>query len=156
MLLLDRPGSVQTTIRMAAAWPRRGEPAFYAAALANMVFAGYFSSRLTKNIREDKGYTYSPGSSPDHRRETSTLIVAADVGTDVTAPALVEIDYELGRIAAAPVEQDELDSARRYLAGVTALSVQTQAGLAGYLDSILSGGLDFEYLRGFRSSLDRV
>jgi zinc protease len=156
VLLVNRPGSVQTTIRMAAPWPRRGEPDSYAAALANMVFGGYFSSRLTKNIREDKGYTYSPGSSADHRRETSTLIVAADVGTDVTAPALVEIRYELGRIAATTVGQDELDSARRFLAGVTALSIQTQSGLAGYLDSITAAGLDLEYVRSFRANLERV
>jgi predicted Zn-dependent peptidase len=155
-LLVDRPGSVQTNIRLAGKWVRRGTPDSYALALSHLVFGGYFSSRLVKNIREDKGYTYSPGSSVDHRRAASTFIVAAEVGTDVTGPALLEMRYELSRMVLLPVQQDELDSARRYLAGVTMLSTQTQSGLAGYLDTLTSAGLGIEYLKAFRSNLDAV
>jgi predicted Zn-dependent peptidase len=155
-LIVDRPGAVQTNIRFAGRWLRRGEPDFYALALAHIVFGGYFSSRLVKNIREDKGYTYSPGSAVDHRRLTSTFIVAADVGTEVTAPSLLEIKYELGRMSLLPVSQDELDAGRRYLAGVTMLSTQTQSGIASYIDSITSAGLGIDYLRDFRANLDRV
>ena len=156
VLIVDRPGALQTNIRLAGRWLRRGEPDFYALALAHIVFGGYFSSRLVKNIREDKGYTYSPGSAVDHRRLTSTFIVAADVGTEVTAPSLLEITYELGRMTLMPVPQDELDAGRRYLAGVTMLSTQTQSGLASYIDSITSAGLGIDYLRDFRANLERV
>jgi len=156
ILIVDRPGAVQTNIRLAGRWKRRGETDFYALALAHMVFGGYFTSRLVKNIREDKGYTYSPGSAVDHRRLTSTFIVAADVGTEVTAPALLEMQYELGRMTLLPVPQDELDAGRRYLTGVTMLSTQTQAGLASYIDSITSAGLGIDYLRDFRANLERV
>ena len=156
LLIVDRPGAVQTNIRLAGRWLRRGEPDFYALALAHIVFGGYFSSRLVKNIREDKGYTYSPGSAVDHRRLTSTFLVAADVGTDVTAPSLLEIKYELGRMTLLPVPQEELDAGRRYLAGVTMLSTQTQSGLASYIDSITSAGLGVDYLRDFRANLERV
>lgn len=155
-LLVDRPGSVQTNVRFAGKWVPRGEPNFYAMALAHTVFGGYFSSRLVKNIREDKGYTYSPGSAIDHRRAVSTFIVAADVGTEVTAPSLLEIRYELGRMAVLPVAQDELDAGRRYLAGMTMLSTQTQGGLASYIDQITAVGLGIEYLRDFRANLERV
>ena len=155
-LIVDRPGALQTNIRLAGKWLRRGQPDFYALALAHIVFGGYFSSRLVKNIREDKGYTYSPGSAVDHRRLTSTFLVAADVGTEVTAPSLLEIKYELGRMSLLPVAQDELDAGRRYLTGVTMLSTQTQSGLASYIDSITSAGLSMDYLRDFRANLEQV
>ncbi|MGZ4208811.1 MAG: M16 family metallopeptidase, partial [Actinomycetota bacterium] len=148
--------SVQTNVRFAGRWVPRGAPNFYALALAHTVFGGYFSSRLVKNIREDKGYTYSPGSAVDHRRGVSTFIVAADVGTEVTGPSLLEIHYELGRMALMPVGRDELDAGCRYLAGMTMLSTQTQAGLASYLDQITAVGLGIDYLRDFRSNLERV
>ena len=155
-LIIDRPGAVQTNIRLAGRWKPRGAPNFYELALAHIVFGGYFSSRLVKNIREDKGYTYSPGSAVDHRRLTSTFVVAADVGTEVTGPSLLEIQYELGRMTLLPVGQDELDAGRRYLAGVTMLSTQTLSGLASYLDSIMAAGLTIDYLRDFRTNLERV
>ncbi len=155
-LIVDRPGAVQTNIRVAGRWVPRGAPNFYELALAHVVFGGYFSSRLVKNIREDKGYTYSPGSAVAHRRLSSTFVVAADVGTDVTGPSLLEIQHELGRITLLPVGQDELDAGRRYLAGVTLLSTQTLSGLASYLDSITAAGLGIDYLRDFRANLQRV
>jgi predicted Zn-dependent peptidase len=156
VLIVDRPGAVQTNIRLAGRWKPRGAPGFYALAMAHIVFGGYFSSRLVKNIREDKGYTYSPGSTVDHRRLCSTFIVAADVGTEVTAPSLLEMEYELGRMTLLPVSQDELDAGRRYLAGVTMLSTQTQSGLASYIDSITAAGLTIDYLRDFRANLEQV
>lgn len=156
VLLVDRPGAVQTTIRVGGpALPRR-HPDFFALALAVMVFGGYFSSRLVKNIREDKGYTYSPHTLMDHKRGASSLLVQADVGTEVTAVALHEIRYELGKMAAVPVPQEELDQARRYLAGATSLSIQTQAGYATYVSGLLAAGLDLGFLKSFKRNLEAV
>ena len=78
------------------------------------------------------------------------------MGTDVTGPSLLEIQYELGRMTLLPVSQDELDAGRRYLAGVTMLSTQTQSGLASYIDSITAAGLGIDYLRDFRANLEKV
>lgn len=155
-LLVDRPGAVQTNIRLAGSGlPRRHED-FYALALASMVAGGYFSSRLFKNIRELRGYTYGVQSVIEHRRLLSTFTLATSVATEVTAPSLLEIQYELARMAALPVEREELDAARRYLAGATALQIQTQAGLASYLDAITAAGLGVDYIRAFRRRLDAV
>ena len=156
IVLIDRPGAVQTTIRVGGPAVPRSHPDFFRVALGVMVFGGYFSSRLVKNIREDKGYTYSPSTLVDHKRGASTLICQADVGTEVTAAALHEIRYELGRMAAIAVPQDELDQARRYLAGATSLSIQTQGGLAAYVDGLLTSGLDLGFLKAFRSNLEAV
>jgi predicted Zn-dependent peptidase len=156
IVLVDRAGAVQTNIRMAGPAVPRGHPDFSALVLANAVFGGYFTSRLVNNIRERRGYTYSPGSGLEHRQVASTFVVSADVGTDVTAAALVEIRYELGRMVSTLADQAELDSARRYLQGTLAMSVQTQAGLTSYLATLAGFGLGLDYLREYPAALEAV
>jgi len=146
-LLVDRPGAVQTTIRMAGPAPSRSDPDAAAFGLVNLVFGGYFSSRWVANIREDKGYTYSPNASVEHPPAGSRVTVGADVSTPTTAPAVLETVYELGRVATLPVSQAELDQARRYAVGTLAMSTSTQAGLASTLSQLAAAGLGVEWLR---------
>ncbi|TQS42316.1 M16 family metallopeptidase [Cryptosporangium phraense] len=146
LLLVDRPGSVQSSLRVALPALPRANPEYAAFQLANLIFGGYFSSRLVENIREDKGYTYSPHSSVDHSAAGSMTLVGADVATEVTAPALLEIEYELGRIATLPPTAEELEQARQYAIGTLALSVSSQAGLAGMLIALAGTGLDLNWL----------
>ena len=155
-LLVDRPGAVQTTIRLGGAAPTRTDDDYAATVLANLVFGGYFSSRWVSNIREDKGYTYSPHSGIDHPPAGSRLVAGADVATGVTAPALLETLYELGRIATVPIGQAELDQARRYAIGTLALSTASQAGLAGTLSQLAGAGLGVEWLREHPRALEAV
>ncbi len=155
-LLVDRPGAVQTTIRIGGPAPARIDPSYAPAKLANLIFGGYFSSRLVANIRERRGYTYSPRSAIEHSLADSLLTVSADVATEVTAPALLEIAYELGRIATVPVEPDELEAARRYAIGALTLSTATSAGLASTLAALLQVGLDLDYLRDHPRALEAV
>jgi predicted Zn-dependent peptidase len=146
LLLVDRPGSVQSSLRLGLPAVGRAAPDYQALQLANLVFGGYFSSRLVENIREDKGYTYSPHSSISHMAAGSVTVVDADVATEVTAPALLEIGYELGRIAALPATQDELDQARQYATGTMQLSVASQGGLAATLMTLSAAGLGLDWL----------
>jgi predicted Zn-dependent peptidase len=147
---------VQTTLRMSAAAPSRTDPDHPAFALANLVFGGYFSSRWVANIREDKGYTYSPHAMVEHPPAGSRVVVAADVSTPVTAPALLETWYELGRVSTLPVSQEELDQARRYAIGALALSTATQAGLASTLSQLAASGLGVPWLRDYPKALTAV
>ncbi|MFG1928280.1 M16 family metallopeptidase [Cryptosporangium sp. NPDC048952] len=146
LLLVDRPGSVQSSLRMALPALPRAHADYAAFQLANLIFGGYFSSRLVENIREDKGYTYSPHSSVDHSAAGSLTLVSADVATEVTAPAMLEIQYELGRMATLPPTAEELEQARQYAIGTLALSVSSQAGLAGMLIALAGTGLDLSWL----------
>lgn len=155
-LLVDRPGAVQTTIRMAGAVPSRTSPEYAALSLANMVFGGYFSSRWVANIREDKGYTYSPHSVFEHPPAGSRLTLSTDVATPVTAPSMLETVYELGRIATLPVGQGELDQARRYAIGSLQVGTASQGGLASLLSMLVGSGLGVEYLRDYPKQLQAV
>ncbi|MDQ3733867.1 MAG: insulinase family protein, partial [Actinomycetota bacterium] len=154
--LVDRPGAVQSNIRWGGAAVGRSDPAYAALQLANIIFGGYFSSRLTANLRERNGFTYSPHSGIDHHAAGSTLIVDADVASKVTARAIHETWYELGRMALAPVSQDELDAARRYAMGTQALSTATQSGLASTLTSLVGQGLSPSWLADHQKALARV
>jgi zinc protease len=156
IVLVDRPGAAQSNVRIGGPALTRLDAGLPALLMANMIFGGYFSSRLVENIRERKGYTYGPRSWIDHLPLGSFINVSADVGTDVTAPALLETRYEMGRLATLPVTADELDSARRYLIGTTALSTQTQSGLADYLFALTLSGLGLGYLRELPKRLERV
>ena len=93
------------------------------------MFGGYFSSRWMENIREDKGYTYGAHSGARVRARRRGLLVETDVASDVTAAALLETRYELGRLAAVPPTAAEVDAARQYAIGSLLISLDSQGGL---------------------------
>ncbi|WP_091347546.1 M16 family metallopeptidase [Micromonospora rhizosphaerae] len=146
LLLADRPGSVQSSLRIALPAVPRTHPDHAALQLANLVFGGYFSSRWVENIREDKGYTYGPHSLIEHSVAGSVLVAAAEVATEVTGPALLETLYELGRLASLPPRPDELEQARQYALGTLQLGMSTQAGLASLTSAYAGSGLRLDFL----------
>ncbi|GIG75792.1 peptidase M16 [Planosporangium flavigriseum] len=156
LTLVDRPDAVQSSLRLALPAVPRTHPDHAALQLANLVFGGYFSSRWVENIREDKGYTYGPHSMIEHAVAGSTLVVAAEVATEVTAPALLETTYELGRLASLPPREDELEQARQYALGTLQLGMSTQAGLAGLAITYAGFGLRLDYLAEHAARLAKV
>ncbi|WP_433387507.1 M16 family metallopeptidase [Micromonospora sp. KLBMP9576] len=146
LLLVDRPGSVQSSLRIALPAVPRSHPDHAALQLANLIFGGYFSSRWVENIREDKGYTYGGHSVVEHSVAGSVLVAAADVATEVTGPALLETTYELGRLATLAPREDELEQARQYALGTLQLGISTQAGLASLTSAYAGSGLRLEFL----------
>jgi len=156
ILVIHRPGAVQSNLRIGARCGGRRDPAFPALMLAMTVFGGSFTSRLVTNLRERNGYTYSPRASVEEHRRAAAMSVRADVATEVTARALAEVRYELARMATAPVTPEELQSSRRYVTGVIAMSSATQAGLASVLANLVGNDLDPPYLEAFVDALGRV
>lgn len=154
--LVHRPGAVQSTLRWSRAVPDRSSPDYPALVLANLVFGGYFSSRWVANIREDKGWTYSPHSTIEHLPAVSRLVVAADVTTEFTAASVLETFAELGRVATLRVPDAELDQARRYASGSLSLGTSSQAGLASTLVALAGAGLGLPWLRDHLAALQRV
>ena len=146
LTLVNRPGAVQSSLRLALPGVPRTHPDHAALQLANLIFGGYFSSRWVENIREDKGYTYGPHSLIEHSVAGTILVVSAEVATEVTGPALLETWYELGRLATLPPRQEELDQARQYALGTLQLGMSTQAGLAGLVSTYAGYGLRLDYL----------
>lgn len=146
LVLADRPDAVQSSLRMALPAIGRTHPDHAALQLATLVFGGYFSSRWVENIREDKGFSYGPHSAVEHSLAGSSLVVAAEVATEVTAAALLETWYELGRMATGLPTATELEQARQYALGTVQLGVATQSGLAGLASTYAGFGLRLDHL----------
>ncbi|GAA0908830.1 pitrilysin family protein [Pseudonocardia zijingensis] len=154
--LVHRAGSVQSQLRLSAPALRRDDPRYAALQLANLVFGGYFSSRWMENVREDKGYTYGAHSGIEFVPGGAVLGVETDVASDVTAAALLETRYELGRLTAVPPTAEEVDAARAYAVGSLLISLDNQGGLASTLSALAADGLGIDWLRAHPGRLESV
>ncbi len=154
--LTNRPGSVQSTLRLGHPLPPADDPDHPALQVANTLLGGAFGSRLVRNLREKKGYTYSPGSRIRRLRLGGVFWAQASVRNEVTAAALVEMRYELDRLAAAGPEPDELERGKRYLKGRFLLRNETAASLADTLAAYWLKGLDMEDLRRYVPRIQAV
>jgi predicted Zn-dependent peptidase len=154
--LVHRQNAVQSQLRLSAQALPRNHECYPALQLANLVFGGYFSSRWVENIREDKGYTYSAHCGFEFTRHGATLIADADTASEVTAAALLETRYELGRIAIMPPGESEVDSARHYAIGSLTIATSSQRGLAGHLATLATLGLDLDWLLAHPNRLQAV
>jgi zinc protease len=144
--LVHREGAVQSQLRLSAQAVTRDDERYPALQLANLVFGGYFSSRWVENIREDKGYTYGAHCGLEFTDHGATLVAEADTASEVTAAALLETRYELGRMAVLPPDESEVDNARHYAIGSLTINSASQRGLAGQLVTLASLGLDLDWL----------
>jgi zinc protease len=141
VFVVTRPDSVQTTLELGAFGPLRGDPDYEAAVVANAIYGGTFGSRLTTNIREDKGYTYSPFSILNAYQVASVWVTRADVRNAVTGPTLNEIEYELNRLTTTSPTEQELSQVRRYLVGSQAIRLQSRNSLSAQLAGVWVDGL---------------
>lgn len=156
ILLIDRPGSVQSQIRVGRTAVKITDPDYFRLLVANAIFGGAFASRLTENIREDKGYTYSPSSRVLTNEMGGALQVDAAVRNDVTAGTLLEIFYELDRMGATLPTDEELERAKRFVTGLFLLRNETSGGLAQTLASNWVRGLPLSALADFVPKVEAV
>ncbi len=149
VFVVERPGSVQTTIEFATAGPLRSDPDYESAVVANAIYGGTFGSRLTLNIREDKGYTYSPRTVVDTYRAAGDLVSHADVRNAVTGATYNEMTYELNRMVTTSPTPEELSQAKRFLVGIQAIRLQIRASVAGELADLWVKGLPPEEIGNY-------
>jgi zinc protease len=130
VFLLDRPKSEQVSYLMGNLAAREDNPAYFDLLVVNGVLGGSFSSRLVRDIREEKGYTYRIGSRLEHRLAASVFRIATPVRNEVAGAALEAVFDHLKRIRETGPTAEELTQAKSYLAGSFARSLETQDGLA--------------------------
>jgi zinc protease len=151
--LVHVPGAVQTQILAGCHAITRKHADWVKIGLANSLYGGAFNSRLVMNIREDKGYTYSPRSAVHALRQYGYFSVSAAVRNDVVAASLTEIFYELDKLRSLPVPEAELADARNYLSGVFSMSLATQDGLLSQLATVALNDLPDDYLETYREQV---
>lgn len=143
--LIDRPGSVQTSLRVGALGIERVSEDYFPVLVMNHILGGGPASRLFRNLREDKGYTYGVGSSFGGSTFKGSIAVSTDVRTEVTADAMQELMREIERIAEEPVSKTELEHAQRALVGRFALSLESPSALISNLATQKIYGLPDDY-----------
>jgi len=133
VVLVDRPGSVQTSLWVGALGIRRDSDDYFPLLVMNHILGGGPASRLFLNLREDKGYTYGVSSTFTGSSFPGIVAAITDVRTDVTAAALQELMSEIARIVTEPVSMRELLNAKRALVGSFALSLDAPPALMANL-----------------------
>ena len=147
--LVDRPGAVQSTLIVGVPVIDPSQPDYVPLVVTNTLLGGYFSSRMTTNLREDKGYTYSPFSQLSSRQRDTYWAQNADVTTAVTGPSLKEIFFEIDRLQAEPPTAQELQAVKNYAAGTFVLLNSTRGGIINQLQFVELHGLPETYLRDY-------
>jgi zinc protease len=155
-LLLPRPGSVQATLRVGRPAVAATHADYIPLQLANVILGGSFDSRIVRNIREDKGYTYSPGARAAGMQHGGSYSVRADVRTEVTAASLMEIFYEMDRMGTTVVGEDELLRAKRFMGGTYLFQNQMLRALTGTLATYWVNGLKPEAFSEFIPKVNAV
>jgi predicted Zn-dependent peptidase len=151
--LVHVPGAVQTQIVAGCHAITRKHPDWVKLGLTNSLYGGAFNSRLVMNIREDKGYTYSPRSGVSALRQHGYFSVSAAVRNDVVAASLTEIFYEMDKLRSLPVPEAELADAQNYLSGVFSMGLATQDGLLSQFSNVALNELPDDYLETYRQKV---
>jgi len=154
--LVDRPDAPQSTIYFGLSVIDPSHENYIALEVTNTILGGYFSSRITANLREDKGYTYSPRSSLSTRFRDAYWVEVADVNTEATGASLKEILYEIDRLQSEPASSDELTGVQNFMAGNFVLQNSSPGGIVGQLAYMDLHGLPDEYLNSYVKNIYAV
>lgn len=151
--IIDRPDASQSNVLLGLPTIAPGHSDWIPLQVTNSLLGGMFSSRITSNIREDKGYTYSPFSSLSTRYRDAYWVESAAVTTDVTAAALKEIIYEIDNLQETLPGDDELTGVKNYASGVFVLQNSTPSGIINVLNFLDLQGLSDNYLTDYVSNV---
>ena len=153
VLLVDRPGSVQSTIYVGFSTVPMRDPDFLALSVANEVLGGSASSRLFINLREVHGWTYGAYSALEETALYAPAYLLSDVDAPATAGALTEFLAELTKLVEEPAPAEELAAREAYMTRIMPLRVETPLSLASMLIEQKINGLPGAWWNEYR---DRV
>lgn len=144
--IIDRPGAPQSTIYYGLPVVGPSHEDYIALDMMNSFLGGSFTSRITTNIREDKGYTYSPRSMVDANYKSAIWMEAADVTTEYTGASLREIQKEINRLQQEPPTENEMQGIINYESGLFVLRNSTPSGIIGQMVFLDTHELDASFL----------
>jgi zinc protease len=152
----DRPGAPQSTLKLGLPVPPPTSPDAIPLGVTNALLGGSFNSRITSNIREQKGYTYSPYSEVSRRYHDAYWAQNADVTTQFTGASLKEIFGEIDRLQKEAPSAPELNGIKSYLSGIFVIQNSNRQALIGQLQYVDFQGLGEDYLRNYVPRVNAV
>lgn len=156
MDVTDRPGAAQSTLLIGMPVPDASSPDAIPLNVTNALLGGSFGSRITSNIREQKGYTYSPSSQLSRRYHDAYWAEAADVTTQFTGPSIVEIFAEIDKLSKEAPSAEELKGIQTYMSGIFVIQNSSRGALINQLRYVDFQGLGEDYLKTYVQKVNAV
>ena len=155
-IYISKENALQSAIRIGRIIPNKLHEDYFGLQILNTVLGGYFGSRLMKNIREDKGYTYGIGSGIMSLIEGGYFFISTEVRSDITKDALSEIYKEIELLRTHEIAQEELDLVKNYLLGQLLKSCDGAFNMASLFESVNEYGLDYSFYDNYINAIKEI
>jgi zinc protease len=156
VVIVDKPGSPQTQLRVASIGAPRSSPDFRPMQVMNLALGGLFSSRINMNLREEHGYTYGASSQFSFRRAAGPFQIASGVRTDVTAASVSEIFKEVRGMVEKPVSAEELQKAKDSLSNSLPGAFESSANAVNNFSNVFIYNLGLDYYTRYAEQVNGV
>ena len=156
VIIVDKPGSPQTQLRVAGIGAARSSPDFRALQVMNLALGGLFSSRINMNLREEHGYSYGAFSAFVFRRSAGPFVAGAGVRTDATALSVTEIFKEIAGMVAAPMSGEELQKAKDSMVNSLPGAFETSLDSVSSFSNIFVYDLGLDYYTRYAGQVHAV
>jgi zinc protease len=155
-VLLEKEKSLQSSIRLGKCLFTRKHEDYVEMLIVNEILGGYFGSRLMKNIREDKGFTYGISSSVISLKNDGYFVLGTDVKKENTQQTLDEIRHEIKKLQTEPVPEEELTTVKNYMLGNFLSEINTPFSLADKFKSIYFNDLGYDYYQHYFNTINHI
>jgi predicted Zn-dependent peptidase len=153
---IKKKGAIQTAVRIGSPAINKRHPDYPGLKFLNVLLGGYFGSRLMKNIREEKGYTYGIHSSVSSFDLSGFKLISTEVGKENAGQAIDEIYKEIRLLLKEPVAQDELEVVRNYMSGEMVRMFDGPFAIAESFKAVWEFGLDLNYFVGMMNTIRTI
>ncbi len=154
--VINDPEGVQGAVRIARPFPNRHHPDFKKATVLNILFGGYFSSRLMGNIREEKGYTYGIHSFLENHIKESAWVITTEAGKDVCEATIEEVYKEMNILREELVDDEELLLVKNYMMGINLGDVDGPFHVISRWKNIILNNLDENYFYDYIDTIKNI
>lgn len=155
-IFVEKKDAVQAAIKIGSLTINKRHPDYPGLKIIDTILGGYFGSRLMKNIREDKGYTYDISSSVASYKLSGYKVISTEVGIKHTQRAISEIYREIKRLQYEPVRNDELEIVRNYMLGEMVRMFDGPFATADSFRSVWEFGLDYSYYERLAKTIKTI
>ncbi|HQR36980.1 MAG TPA: pitrilysin family protein [Blastocatellia bacterium] len=157
VIILDKPDSAQTEIRIGGPGFARSDPDYFPALVTNSILGGApFSSRIESELRVKRGLTYGARSAWDVRKYGGAWQAETSTKTASTAESVQVILDQIAGMRTSDVSADELAQRKGFMTGTFLLSLETPSAVAGRLLAAQLYDLGPDYLDTYATKVDAV
>ncbi len=154
--LIEKKDAMQSGLRLGKILFNREHEDYARMQVVNTLLGGYFGSRLMKNIREDKGYTYGIGSALISQKETGYLTIVSEVNADVSGQTIEEIKKEIKILQTELVGEEELAKVKSYMLGRLLRAVDGPFALSETFLNVHLHGMDWKYYQDYMKTIREI